>query len=148
MQLSHEILQLLAKPASPSCAAAETLTLLLTRVLGPIQPNIVKRKGTSTLSLEPHHQRVLLRTRISLFITFILYCLVFSIMALNLAPSQHGLIHHIILGKKLKTREMADVAGCSKRSIKVIRSNLYYFRTIQVPPNGSGRRHLCSPVRS
>jgi formate/nitrite transporter FocA (FNT family) len=39
--------------------------------------------------------------------------------------SQHGLIHTIILDKKLKTHKMANVAGYSKRSIKAI----LYFTT-------------------
>jgi len=45
----------------------------------------------------------------------------------------------MILNKKLKTYEMANVAECSERSIKAIRSNLYYFGTTKAPPNGGGR---------
>ena len=36
------------------------------------------------------------------------------------APSQLDLINDTILDKKLKTREVADVTRCSKRSIKAI----------------------------
>jgi hypothetical protein len=40
---------------------------------------------------------------------------------------------------------MADAAGCSKRSIKSIRSNLRCFGTTKAPPNGSGRRRSITP---
>lgn len=56
-------------------------------------------------------------------------------MALNLAPSQHGLINNMILDKTPKTREAADVAGYCERSIKAIHSNLHYFRTTKAPPS-------------
>lgn len=59
-------------------------------------------------------------------------------MAPNLAPSQHDLIRDMILDQKLKTREMADAAGCSERSIKAIRSNIRYFGSTKAPPNGGG----------
>ncbi len=54
-------------------------------------------------------------TRISLFE---LFYLVSSVMAPNLASSQHDLIHDMIVDKKLKTRQMTNVAECSERSIK------------------------------
>jgi hypothetical protein len=66
-------------------------------------------------------------------------------MAPNLAPSQHDPIRAIILDKMLKTREMANVAECSERSIKAIRSNLYYFGTTKAPPNGGGRPRSITP---
>ena len=50
-------------------------------------------------------------------------------MAPNLAPSQHDMIQDMILDKKLKTNKMADIAGCSERSIKAIRSNIHYYGT-------------------
>jgi transposase len=59
-------------------------------------------------------------------------------MAPNLAPSQHDLIRDMILDRKLSTREMADAAECSERSIKAIRSNLRYFGSTRAPPNGGG----------
>lgn len=43
--------------------------------------------------------------------------LVLSIMAPNLASSQHDLIQDMILDKKLKTHKMADIAECNVRSI-------------------------------
>jgi len=45
-------------------------------------------------------------------------------MAPNLAASQHDMIRDMIMSKSLKTDQMADVAGCSPRSVKAIRSNL------------------------
>ena len=51
----------------------------------------------------------------------------------------------MIVNKKLKTRQMANVAKCSERSIKVIRLNLYYFGTIKAPLNSSGRSRSITP---
>jgi transposase len=66
-------------------------------------------------------------------------------MAPNLAPSQHDLIHAMILDNTLKTHEMANVAECSERSIKAIRSNLRCFGSTKAPPNGGGRPRSISP---
>jgi hypothetical protein len=63
-------------------------------------------------------------------------------MAPNLASSQHDLIHDMIVNKKLKTRQMANLTECSKHSIKAIRSNIHYYGTIKAPPNSSGRPRL------
>jgi hypothetical protein len=41
-------------------------------------------------------------------------------MALNLTTSQHELIRDVIVSKSLKTAQMAEVAGCSPRSINII----------------------------
>jgi hypothetical protein len=60
-------------------------------------------------------------------------------------PFQHDLIHAMILDKKLKTHEMANVAGYSEPSIKAIRSNLHYFGTTKAPPNGGGRPRSITP---
>jgi hypothetical protein len=51
----------------------------------------------------------------------------------------------LILDKKLKTHEIANVAECSERSIKAIRSNLYSFGTTKAPPNGGGRARSITP---
>jgi transposase len=67
-------------------------------------------------------------------------------MAPNLASSQHDLIHDMIVDKKLKTRQMANVAECSERSIKAIRSNLHYFGTTKAPLNGGGRPRSITPL--
>jgi transcriptional antiterminator len=39
-------------------------------------------------------------------------------MAPNLAASKHELIRDMILSKFLTTAQMADIAGCSERSIR------------------------------
>jgi hypothetical protein len=50
------------------------------------------------------------------------------------AEPQHDLIHDMIRDGSLVAAQMADVAGCSKHSIKAIRSNLHYFGTTKAPP--------------
>jgi hypothetical protein len=52
-------------------------------------------------------------------------------MAPNLAESQHAEIRDMILSKSLTVPQMAEVAGCSARSIRAIRSTLRYFGTIR-----------------
>jgi hypothetical protein len=66
-------------------------------------------------------------------------------MAPNLAPSQHDLIHDIILDNSLKTYKMANITECSERSIKAIRSNLYCFGSTKAPLNNGGRPRSISP---
>ncbi|CCD51182.1 hypothetical protein BofuT4_P085440.1 [Botrytis cinerea T4] len=66
-------------------------------------------------------------------------------MAPNLADSQHDQIRDMVLSKSLTTVQMADIAGCSTRSIKAIRSNLRYFGTTKAPLNGVGRPRCISP---
>jgi transposase len=66
-------------------------------------------------------------------------------MAPTLAASQHAIIHDMIVSGDLSTKQMADVAGCSDRSIKHIRSNLRCFGTTKAPPNGVGRRRSITP---
>jgi len=51
----------------------------------------------------------------------------------------------MILDNKLKTNEMADIAECSERSIKAIRSNLHNYGSTKAPPNGGGRPRLITP---
>jgi len=60
-------------------------------------------------------------------------------MAPNLVASQHELIRDMIICKSLKTDQMAEVAGCSPRSIKTIHSNLRCFGNTRAPFNGGGR---------
>lgn len=67
------------------------------------------------------------------------------VMAPNLAPFQHNLIHDMIVSKPLKDAQMAEVAGCSARSIKYIRSNLRCFGATRSPPNGGGRPRSITP---
>jgi len=45
-------------------------------------------------------------------------------MAPNLAESHHQLIHDMILSGSLTQVEMADVAGCSERTIRNLASNV------------------------
>ena len=44
-------------------------------------------------------------------------------MAPNLAISQHEMIHDMILSKSLAIAQMAKVAGCCERLIRVIRAH-------------------------
>jgi hypothetical protein len=67
-------------------------------------------------------------------------------MAPNLACSQHNLIKDMILHKKLKANKRADIAECSERSIKAIRSNIYYYGTTKAPPNGGRRFRSITPL--
>jgi transposase len=66
-------------------------------------------------------------------------------MAPNLAASQRQLIHDMIVSKSLTAAQMADVAGCSIRSVKYIRSNLRSFGTVKAPWNGGGRPRYITP---
>jgi transposase len=52
----------------------------------------------------------------------------------------------MILDNSLKTYEMANVAECSERSIKAIRSNFRCFGSTKAPPNGGGRLRSISPL--
>jgi predicted ArsR family transcriptional regulator len=67
-------------------------------------------------------------------------------MAPNLAASQRRMIHDMILSNELTAAQMADVAGCSVRAIKYIRSNLRAFGSVEVPWNGSGRPQSITPI--
>jgi transposase len=60
-------------------------------------------------------------------------------MAPNLAKSQHDLIRDMILSNSLKNADMESVAGCSRRSIAAIRSNIRCFGTTKAPLNHIGR---------
>jgi transposase len=66
-------------------------------------------------------------------------------MAPNLPPSQHEQIRDMILSKSLTPTQMAEVAGCSERSTRAIRSNLQFFGTTKAPPNGVGRPRSITP---
>ena len=66
-------------------------------------------------------------------------------MAPNLAESQHALTHDMILSGTLSARQMANVAGCSKRTIHSHRLNVHYFGSTRAPPNGAGRRRSVTP---
>ena len=66
-------------------------------------------------------------------------------MAPNLAESQHALTHDMALSGTLSARQMANVAGCSKRTIHSHRLNMHYFGSTRAPPNGAGRRRSVTP---
>lgn len=67
-------------------------------------------------------------------------------MAPNLAVSQHDPIRDMILSRSLTTPQMANVAGCSERSIRHIRSNLRCFGTTRAPFNGVGQPRSITPL--
>jgi transposase len=67
-------------------------------------------------------------------------------MAPNLTPSQHAIIHDMIVSGTLSAPQMAEASRCSERSIKHIRSNLRYFGTTKAPHNGVGRRRSITPL--
>ncbi len=55
-------------------------------------------------------------------------------MALNLAESQHAQIRDMILSNR-PAAEIADVVGCSERSVFAIKSNLRCFGSTKAPSN-------------
>ncbi|KAK4453047.1 hypothetical protein QBC34DRAFT_376501 [Podospora aff. communis PSN243] len=71
-------------------------------------------------------------------------------MAPNLTLHKRVLIQSIVNSKlqgddDLKDDEIADVAGCSARAVRRIRSNLLRFGTMTAPPNGAGRPKTIDP---
>jgi len=52
----------------------------------------------------------------------------------------------MVLSKSFKTAQIADVAGCSSRSIKAIKSNLRSFGSTKAPFNGAGRPRTLTPT--
>lgn len=67
-------------------------------------------------------------------------------MAPNLAKSTLVLIHDMINSGELTASQMAEAAGCSKRSITRIRSNLRLFGSIKAPPAKVGRPQSITPI--
>jgi transposase len=65
-------------------------------------------------------------------------------MAPNLAESQHAQIRDMILSNR-PTAEIADVTGCSERSVFAIQSNLRYLGSTKAPSNGVGRPRSITP---
>ncbi|XTI93684.1 hypothetical protein V2W45_1499998 [Cenococcum geophilum] len=66
-------------------------------------------------------------------------------MAPRLAASRHQLIGDMILSGALKQADIAKVAGCTKRLVQAIASNLRHFGTTRAPSNGAGRRRRITP---
>jgi hypothetical protein len=54
-------------------------------------------------------------------------------MASNLARSTLDLIHDMLVSGELTTSQMAEAAGCSKRAIIRLRSNLQLLGSIKAP---------------
>ncbi|OQE62925.1 hypothetical protein PENNAL_c0256G04169 [Penicillium nalgiovense] len=67
-------------------------------------------------------------------------------MAPNLAPSKHELIHDMLRSGELSMSQMAKAAGCNKRTILRISSNIRTFGSVKAPPNKGGRPRSISPV--
>jgi hypothetical protein len=66
-------------------------------------------------------------------------------MAPNLAESQHAQIRDMILSNRPAT-EIADVVGCSERSVFAIKSNLRCFSSTKAPSNGVGQPRSITPL--
>lgn len=66
-------------------------------------------------------------------------------MAPNLAVSQHDQIRDMLISKSFTGAQIADAVGCSTRSTKAIRANLYYFGATKAPSNGVGRSRSITP---
>ena len=65
-------------------------------------------------------------------------------MAPNLAESQHAQIRDMILSNR-PAAEIADVVGCSERSVFAIKSNPRGFGSTKAPSNGVGRPRSITP---
>src|SRR5438105_4068644 len=66
-------------------------------------------------------------------------------MAPNLSLSQHHHIRDMILSDSLTDGQIANVAGCTTRSIRTIKANLRCFGTCKAPANGIGRPRSITP---
>lgn len=66
-------------------------------------------------------------------------------MAPNLAESQHAQIRDMILSSR-PPAEIADVVGCSERSVFAIQSNLRHFGSTKAPSNSVGRPRSIIPL--
>lgn len=66
-------------------------------------------------------------------------------MAPNLAASQRNLIYDMLVTSSHTADTIADIAGCSTRSVKAIRSNIRAFNTAKAPWNGGGRPRSITP---
>jgi transposase len=66
-------------------------------------------------------------------------------MAPRLVSSQLTMIRDMISSKSLTTLQIAKAAGCSKRSIITISTNLRIFGDVRAPPIPGGRPRVISP---
>ena len=67
-------------------------------------------------------------------------------MAPNLAQSMLNLIHDMISSDELTTSQMAEAAGCSRRTVIRIRSNLRMYGSTKAPPIKKGRPQSVTPI--
>lgn len=67
-------------------------------------------------------------------------------MAPNLAKSTLVFIHDMISSDELTASELAEAAGCSKRAIFRIRSNLRLFGCVKAPPIKRGQPQSITPI--
>lgn len=67
-------------------------------------------------------------------------------MAPNLAPSKLELISDMIHSRELSVSQMARAAGCNRRTILRISSNIKIFGSAKAPPNKGGRPRSVTPV--
>ena len=54
-------------------------------------------------------------------------------MALNLTPSQHEVLQHMITNGSLEEEAMADITKCSSRTIRTLRANLCRYGSTITP---------------
>lgn len=64
----------------------------------------------------------------------------------HVAKSTLEFIHDMISSDELTTSEIAEAAGCSKRAIIRIRSNLRLFGSIKAPSIKAGRPRSITPI--
>lgn len=67
-------------------------------------------------------------------------------MAPNLAKSTLEFIHNMISSGELTTSQIAEAAGCSRRAIIRIRSNLRLFGSVKAPSIKAGRPRSITPI--
>lgn len=67
-------------------------------------------------------------------------------MAPNLASCKHELIYDMIHSSELSITEMARAAGCNKRTISRISSNIRVFGSVKVPLIKDGQPRSITPV--
>jgi hypothetical protein len=67
-------------------------------------------------------------------------------MAPNLASSKLQLIYNMISSNELSISQMAKAAGCSKRTIIRLSSNVRLFGSIKAPPNNGGQPRSITPI--
>lgn len=67
-------------------------------------------------------------------------------MAPRLAVSKLETIRDMIISQSLTTSQMAEAAGCSKRSIITISANLRMFGDVRAPLIPGGRPRVITPI--